>query len=282
MMTKAVWGIGISSLVSAGVMVVLCAIQWIEHTPILDGNDRLTIVEKFRQTGGNIQENIRENRSPLVEQAEAFALYLNPPKSKEIPTPRSNTKQINATVSPTKATAKFVLVATSYYQTKPGESMGLVLEPGTGYRWIKQGECVGHFVVEKVEPGLIIYRNDRQLFEMAVNTDITTTTPQAGRTAVASSQTDTTLFVASDSDRSNRTTRKIVSPPRSSESRPQKNVNRQVAVQPNQATPAHRGTSSDPSNSKRARTAISKTTSTSKAARPQAEQTAYDRRKSRA
>lgn len=66
--------------------------------------------------------------------------------------------------------------------------MALVSEPGSGARWVKQGAHLGHFVVESVKRGMILYRDDDRLLEMAVDTKVPICTRQVKQTMLASSQ----------------------------------------------------------------------------------------------
>ena len=66
--------------------------------------------------------------------------------------------------------------------------MALVSEPGSGTRWVKQGERLGHFVLEKVERGTIVYRQGDRLREMAVDTKIPVDTVLARQTKPAASR----------------------------------------------------------------------------------------------
>ena len=76
--------------------------------------------------------------------------------------------------------------------------MALVSEPGSGTHWVKQGARLGHFVLEKVERGTIVYRQGDRLREMAVDTKVPVDTVLAGetkpaleKTKLASGQTST-------------------------------------------------------------------------------------------
>jgi hypothetical protein len=71
----------------------------------------------------------------------------------------SSLKQTIPAARPAEPKPKFTLVATSYYRSRPEQSMALVSEPGSGSRWVKQGTHLGHFVVEKVERGMVVYRD---------------------------------------------------------------------------------------------------------------------------
>ncbi len=46
--------------------------------------------------------------------------------------------------------------------------MALVWEPGGARRWVRQGDHVGHFVVQEIHADKIVYRAGDQLREMGV------------------------------------------------------------------------------------------------------------------
>ncbi len=198
-------------MISAGVVLVLCAGQWLQCAseieqisrkgwPSPERNLGPSVVERFRHAGGG-EKSGQQTHSALVRQAEAFALYLNPPpppKDEEAPAPKRISKQTVPAAIEAKVTPKFRLVGTSYYRSRPEESMALVSEPGSGTHWVKQGARLGHFVLEKVERGTIVYRHGDRLREMAVDTKVPVdtalageTTPASGQTKLASGQTST-------------------------------------------------------------------------------------------
>jgi hypothetical protein len=285
LLARTLWAIGVVSLVSAGMVFMRCLVPKSPNAQMIELNRKLPIVERFKRAGGDSAKGGKKAPMPLVEQAEVFASYLNPPKPKEVPAPRSSTRPTVTAVRPTKSTPKFALAATSYYQSRPEKSMGLVWEPGGGYRWIKQGERLGHFVVEEVGPGLIAYRNGDQLLEMAVNADITAITPEAGRTTVASSPSSTALFATANAHKQNDISRKAVPASSSAKSKARPTVNRRVAVQTRRAAPAlaRSGASvSRLSNSQKPYGVMRKAAPRPDPARPRTTQTSYDRRKNRA
>lgn len=192
-MVRALQTFSVLAVIFAGVVFVFLVVQQLQDVPEIGGYPGLSIVEKFRQAGDLSNKDSHETLSPLVEQAEAFALYLNPPKPqkpREAPAPRSNLKQTISAIRPVKLTPKFTLMGTSYYRSRPEESMALVLEPGSGAHWVKQGAHLGHFVVEKVERGTIVYRDGDRLLEMAVNTKVPIRTKQVKQTMLATNQTN--------------------------------------------------------------------------------------------
>jgi hypothetical protein len=65
-------------------------------------------------------------------------------------------------------TAKFNLVGTSYYAGKSGLSLALIDEPGQGLRWVREGNSVGHLMIDKVNDGSITVRDGSRTFEMNV------------------------------------------------------------------------------------------------------------------
>ncbi len=194
-MVKAVRTISVLALISVGLVFVLCVVQQLQGAPEIERNPGLSIVEKFRQAGDLSNKDSHETLSPLVEQAEVFALYLNPPKPpkpRKTTAPRRSLEQTIPFATPAKLTPKFTLMGTSYYRSRPEESMALVSEPGSGVRWVKQGAHLGHFVVEKVERGMIVYRDGDRLLEMAVDTKVPIRTKQVNKqTMLATSQAST-------------------------------------------------------------------------------------------
>jgi len=105
---------------------------------------------------------------PLVQEATKFALYLsppNPPQPLKAPRPAVNKRPV---VRPPKPTARFRLLATSYNRSHPDRSFALVSEPGKGAYWIKKHERLGHFVIEGIKKGTLVYRDGTQLREMTI------------------------------------------------------------------------------------------------------------------
>ena len=130
-------------------------------------------VERFKARGGGSGARSAEE-PPLVVQAKALALLLNPPKSPQRPSaagvPARSSLGAPA-VRPAAASVRFKLCGTSYYPNEPQRSMALICDVGAvegGERWVKEGAQVGHFVIHEIRRGVIVYRDGEQLREMAV------------------------------------------------------------------------------------------------------------------
>jgi len=103
--------------------------------------------------------------SPLVQQAEKFAAYLNPPPPKrDKPAPVRDNRTAVRPASP--VTAKFELLGTSYYPQRPELSLALIDEPGAGLRWIRQSSKIGHLIVEQVKDGKVVIRDGTSTYEL--------------------------------------------------------------------------------------------------------------------
>lgn len=135
-----------------------------------------TFTEKSR---GDTKES-GETVSPLVSQAQAFALYLNPPgvadEAKEPPLDPGTSPQMAPVlpIRPPAPSVRFRLHGTSYYPNQPHRSMALIAEVGSlegNERWVKEGSRVGHFVIHEIRQGAIAYRDGDQLREMTVRID---------------------------------------------------------------------------------------------------------------
>ncbi len=199
-MVRVLHKISILAIFSATGVFVLCAVQQLQGANEIEQNSDLTIIEKFNVSGGPGEKQSQKTNNPLVEQAQAYALYLNPPKPKPqktrmamvAPAPERRplqavSKKITAAES-TKIKPKFTVVGISYYRSNPDKSMALVSEPGKGVHWVKKDSHLGHFIVERIERGMIVYRDGDLLREMAVNTKVPVRSKQIEQTKLATEQ----------------------------------------------------------------------------------------------
>lgn len=123
-------------------------------------------VEEFQKTQGNKTKIDEPQNSPFVKQAQAFALFLNPPpKPEEKP---KSAKIFNAISrpAPESFSPKFKLIGTSYYQQEPNMSFALIEEPGKGLHWVRQAGKVGHSVIEKIMNGSVTVRSGENVTEL--------------------------------------------------------------------------------------------------------------------
>jgi len=151
----------------AGIFFVFPVVYGVRSDERVDEFLKLPSVrEKFENVSDN-KENAGESRvSPLVEQAEAFALYLNPLK----PTVQKTsigpkTTDISGKVS---VTPKFKVFGTIYCAGNPELSQALIDEPGGGRRWVRQSGKVGHLLIEQVKDGIVVVKSSDQTFELLV------------------------------------------------------------------------------------------------------------------
>ncbi len=166
--------LGICMLLWAGGILGLTASRWRQDDPHLDEIRRYpSAVESFKTGGSRVDDPSREH-SPLIAQAEAFALLLNPPKSPEKPPAVSlavSPKSALPLIRPGAPSVGFKLRATSCYPNQPAKSMALISEVGSAEgseRWVKEGSQWGHFVIEEIRRGSITYRDGDQVREMTV------------------------------------------------------------------------------------------------------------------
>jgi hypothetical protein len=137
--------------------------------------------ERFRQ-GRSGQSDESERQPPLIEQAQAFALYLNPPPPPvaSAPAPRpaaagmptlvrsSRTVADASPVQPPASSPKFELYGISYYRAKPEQSMALVLEPDGRCHWVRPGDQLGHLTIERIDSTSLVCREGTQTHVVAL------------------------------------------------------------------------------------------------------------------
>lgn len=122
------------------------------------------VIEKFNKAVGNKATRSRDETSPLVQQAGAFALYLNPPTPKASKTlaGRGAPKGRGPAVTP-----KFKVLGTSYHKERPELSIALIDEPGKGSHWVRQSGKIGHLLIEQIKDGLIVVKDNGRTYEVA-------------------------------------------------------------------------------------------------------------------
>lgn len=123
-------------------------------------------VENFKKAHGNKQKKARDQTSPLVKQAQKFALFLNPPVKPRRTAPVRKTGTPSTPARPKTVSAKFKLIGTSFYPDNPEMSLALIDEPGKGFRWVRQSGKVGHLIIQQIKDGLVVVKDNQRTFEM--------------------------------------------------------------------------------------------------------------------
>lgn len=172
-MIKALYVLSVLALSSAGVLLAFSISQWLQAAESQEGLGPAAAQwsPAWYDAGG---KNAQETAVPLLREAEAFALYLNPPAPPAAPallraTPRSKVAAPRAVPQSSQAAPWFCVLATSYNHRHPEQSWALISEPGRKDRWVTSGEPLGHFVLESVQKGgSIMYRDGNQAREMRV------------------------------------------------------------------------------------------------------------------
>jgi hypothetical protein len=177
-MVRAIQAIGVGAIILAAVVFMRFLADGQRASPFV-GQDT-TVVERFEQVGGRIQDAGRDQIPLLVQQAQAFALYLDPPvvsptvlppKKAQDPPATPEPKGVTASITevrPVSSSAKFELHGISYYRLDPGQSMALICEQGGRRRWIRPGDSVGHMVIERIESDGLVYHDGAATQRMAL------------------------------------------------------------------------------------------------------------------
>ncbi|HEG43678.1 MAG TPA: hypothetical protein ENH94_06490 [Phycisphaerales bacterium] len=138
-------------------------------------------VESFRELA-KPSEGQQGSASPLVKEALAFALRIDPPPAaRPAPKPRvtaprssaSRTARKKAPPPPPKkvpvVNVKFKLVATCRYDDRPEKSLALLNLTSKGKKWFRQGEMVGHLVIHEIKDGsIVLYKDGQENSEISV------------------------------------------------------------------------------------------------------------------
>ena len=151
----------------AGVFFVFPVVYGVRSNERIDEFLKLpSVKDKFENAAENKAKAGESRVSPLVEQAEAFALYLNPLKTTVQKTSTgSKTTNISGKVS---VTPKFKVFGTIYFAGNPELSQALIDEPGRGRHWVRQSSNVGHLLIEQVKDGVVVVKSSEKTFEILV------------------------------------------------------------------------------------------------------------------
>jgi hypothetical protein len=164
-MVKAIRIISIAIFaISAGLLFYAVALGVGKDSKIQEFIKRPGAVEQFGADQGKTAPK-DDQTSPLVKQAADLSKTLNPPPPPSVaPVTRTSEPVPMAQV----ITPKFNLVGTSYYPGKTGTSFALIDEPGQGLYWVREGNSVGHLLIEKVNDGSVTMRDGSRTFELKV------------------------------------------------------------------------------------------------------------------
>jgi len=157
----------ITSILAAVLAVVLVGFFVFRIVRGIRGNENVKeflrspdVIEKFKTAEGTRTKTFVGQTSPLVKQAQAFALYLNPPAHK------SEISKQGTGVAKMNVTPKFKVVGISFCEKRPEMSMALIDEPGKGIHWVKQSTSVGHLYIEQVQNDLVIVKSGTETFNL--------------------------------------------------------------------------------------------------------------------
>ncbi|MGA2680115.1 MAG: hypothetical protein ABSF37_12575 [Sedimentisphaerales bacterium] len=158
----------IIAAIAATGLLVLPAVYGVRSNPKIEELLKSPgIVEKFTSAKGQQASKDQSQNSPLVKEALALTKIINPPPPPK-PEPATQPSGPSQPAPSVPVTAKFDLVATSYFASHPEQSFVLIDEPGKGQHWVKQGSTVGHLTIETVKDGSIVLRDGQRTSEMTV------------------------------------------------------------------------------------------------------------------
>lgn len=183
-MIKMLYVVSIVCLLGASLLFGLCGVQGMQGVP-RDGRDPGIPVSERLHARQSLNGDNNAGSNPLLEQAQALALYLNPPKPPTPPPAAPPRATLPPAPRPAVTTPKFRLLSTSCHHSRPEQSLALVSEPGKGEHWIRKGDSLGHLVVEGIKDGTLIYRDGGQLREVTVTVKQTAELARVASTAAA-------------------------------------------------------------------------------------------------
>jgi hypothetical protein len=124
------------------------------------------VAEQLQATYAGKRTSETDRDTPLMRQAKAFALRIDPPPP---PPPPQPVQPANEPIRPkVDVSAQFTLIGTSYYEGNDANSWALLNEVGKGLHWVRPGETIGHLKIEKIGSGNVLIRDGQRTYEMLV------------------------------------------------------------------------------------------------------------------
>jgi hypothetical protein len=159
----------IIAAIAATILLIFPAVYGVRSNPQIEEFLKSPgVAEKFAAAKGQHPTKKDAETSPLVKQAADFGKILNPPPPPPPKVAPGATAQGAAPAPPVPVAAKFDLIATSYFASRPEQSFVLIDEVGKGLHWVKQGATVGRVTIETIKDGTIIVRDGQRTSEMNV------------------------------------------------------------------------------------------------------------------
>lgn len=177
------------AILLAGGIVTLCVRQWSQSDSTGDPSlHQPSAMELFLERAPKTSPEENERVSPLLAEANTLAVHLNPPvRAKVQPAAQEAPKPAPAApvVRPPAVSPKFRVYGTSCCDGQPERSMALILEAGSkdSARWVRRGTQVGHFIIQEIRPGSVVYLDGEQVREMAIEREPAATAVAANDTS---------------------------------------------------------------------------------------------------
>jgi hypothetical protein len=150
--------------------------------PAVSGADNAKAASKTPQYNNNIlkrfhtanaaKESAKEDVSPLVKEAKAYALILDPPPPPVVtpPVQSKNPEIPSQTIGPitTPASGLVKLLATCVNESNPEQSLALVDLPGEGLKWVRPSGKAGQLTIKEIKPGTIVVADSQRSYNISV------------------------------------------------------------------------------------------------------------------
>ena len=157
----------IVAAILAGIFFVFPVFFGVRSDESLDAfMDSPGVIERFNSAAGAEARRKDSRVSPLVEQAEAYALYLNPPKPRVSDSPKGPSP--TAPIREPAVTPRFPVLGTIVHKSRPELSLALIDQPGKGLNWVRQSSKVGHLTIDQIKDGLVVVKGTAGTFDLVV------------------------------------------------------------------------------------------------------------------
>ena len=118
-----------------------------------------SVVERFQERQGDIEQSRQEAINPLVKEAEIYSTILNPPAPPQPPrvVVRDPGRPSREVAGPVVTSAKFDLLGTCYSAAGQADCLAYIqMRDGKTSQWVRVGDVIGHMTIKEIRSDSIV------------------------------------------------------------------------------------------------------------------------------
>jgi hypothetical protein len=130
------------------------------------------ILVRFQKARAARPEADKDQMPPLVKEAKAYALYINPPPKPPPVKKEATSDELpgipTGLLGPRGSSGQIKLLATCVNQSRPELSVALIDLPGEGFKWVRQSGKAGRLTIKEIKDGLLVMQDGGRTYKVQI------------------------------------------------------------------------------------------------------------------